>query len=234
MKRGRRFCSRISEARRTAFVPVKLGDQHGGSLIEIIGVLAILAIFAALILPRISGRNNTVARATNAVHEARVVQTLAEIQAIKSAIESHAAQSGSLAFPATSASNLPGGTDTHYDTLLVQKGFLSRPFNTKLGTRSVLRLVNVTGLSQSSTVYETPGAYDLDGDGRNDVVGVHYVVEALVFGVSKADAKALNDRLDGPAMGTGPAAANLTGKVIWNGGSPQAPREVHIYLTQGG
>jgi len=55
----------------------------------------------------------------------------------------------------------------------------------------------------------------------------------VIFGVTDADAKALNDRLDGAALGPEPQGNDLRGQAIWNGGPPDASREVHIYITRG-
>jgi hypothetical protein len=97
----------------------------------------------------------------------------------------------------------------------------------------LIRILDVSGLSAAAPGNGAPGAYDLNGDGQNDIVRERYVVEAVIFGVTDPDAKALNDQLDGPPLGADAQGNDLRGQVIWNGAPPQAPREVHIYIARG-
>src|SRR6185436_17543582 len=92
------------------------------------------------------------------------------------------------------------GSQDEYDALLLREGFLARPFTAKVGTHALVRLLNVSGLSASARVNGEHGAYDLDGDGQHDS-RERYVVEAVLFGVTDAEARALNDHLDGAALG---------------------------------
>ena len=68
--------------------------RNAFALIEVIGVLAILVILTFLLLPRISKRIDHAARVDDAVHDARVADTLIAIQAIKTAAQAHYAQFG--------------------------------------------------------------------------------------------------------------------------------------------
>ena len=206
--------------------------RNAFALIEIIGVLAILAILTFLLLPRISQRVKNAARVEDGVQDARVADTLIAIQSLKTAAQAHYAQFGTLG-PA--AGSVPAASESgdQYDALLLREGFLDRPFTAKVGTHALIRVADVSGLSATAPVNGAPGAYDLDGDGHNDIVRERYVVEAVIFGVTDADAKALNDRLDGPSLGADAPGNDLRGQVIWNGSPPHAPREVHIYVTRG-
>ena len=49
--------------------------------------------------------------------------------------------------------------------------------------------------------------------------------------MSEKEAKALNDGLDGPALGANPGEDDSRGMVTYRGGDPAQPREVHIYIT---
>jgi len=200
--------------------------RNAFTLTEIIGVLAILVILACLILPRIAKRVNHAGR-VGAVQDARVADTLFALQSLKAAAQARYGQFGTLGPAAGSESGDP------YDTLLLRETFLDRPFTAQVGTRSRVRLLNVSGLAATARVNDAPGAYDLDGDGRNDIVRERYVVEAVIFGVTDADAKALNDHLDGPALGADAQGNDLRGLVVWNGSPPDALREVHIHVARG-
>jgi len=202
-------------------------NRRAFALLEMIGVLAILVILTFLLLPRISKRLNRGAQAEGAVQDARVADALIAIQSLKTAAQAHYAQFGTLG-PAPGSGPAASESGDQYDALLLREGFLARPFTAKVGTRSLVRIINVSGLSATARVIGAPGAYDLDGDGHNDIVRERFVVEAVIFGVTDAEAKALNDRLDGPSP-----ADDLRGQVIWNGSPPQAPREVHIYVMRG-
>jgi hypothetical protein len=99
-----------------------------------------------------------------------------------------------------------------------------------MGTNASVRLVNVSGLSSGSAVDGVNGAYDLRGDGRNDVVGASFVLEAVIPAVTEAEARALNDRLDGPPLGAGPGADDLRGRVVYRRAGPGGHTELHIHI----
>lgn len=192
----------------------------GFSFIELIGVVAVLVILACLIIPRVINRQQkSPATVRRTVDEARIANAVLAMESLKSAAMARYSETGSLG-PVTNSS---------YDSQLLTGGFLSKPFDPELGTRSVVRLVNASALSSESPIFNTPGAYDLNGDGRNDVMGSHYVLETVIDGVTELEARALNDRLDGAALGGNVDSVDLKGRVIW---SPQS-RQLRIYITQG-
>lgn len=201
-------------------------NRNAFTLTEFIGVLAILVILACLVLPRITKRVNPAGRVA-AVQDARVADTLIALQSLKTAAQARSARFGTLGPTTGSESGDP------YDTLLLRETFLDRPFTSKVGPRSRVRILNGSGLAATARVLDAPGAYDLDGDGSNDIVRERYVVEVMLFGVTDADAKALNDHLDGPALGADAQGNDLRGQVVWNGSPPDALREVHIYVARG-
>jgi hypothetical protein len=99
-----------------------------------------------------------------------------------------------------------------------------------LGTNAMLRLRRLAGLTAASPSDCTNGAYDLDGDGRNDVLGGAFLVEAVIPQVREPDARALNDRLDGPRLGTGRGQSDSLGRVIYPKPATDGRTEVHIYI----
>jgi type II secretory pathway pseudopilin PulG len=198
------------------------------SAIELIGVLAILVILAAWLFPRMS-RTVGNAGVVQTVNDAKVTEALAALQAVRTAAAAHVAQYGSLA----SLKGIPltfSGTYDQFGQILLTEGLLERPFALSLGDQAFLRLVNVAGLSPASAVDGTSGAFDLDGDGKNDVAGASFVVEAVIPGVTEADAQALNDRLDGPR--NRPGADDLTGSIIYRHPPLGGRTEVHIYILR--
>ncbi len=203
--------------------------RGGFSFIELIGVLAVIAILACVLLPRISRRASP-ARVAGAVDQAKVDQVLASVQAIKTAASQHCARFGSLAsrngtpFPVAAAYD-------QYDAILLSEQLLERPFWSKLGTGATIRLLKIDRSSWAGRLGFVEGEFDLSGRGGNDVAGAAYLLEAVIPGVTEAEAEALNDGLDGPALGAGPGEDDSRGMVTYSGGNPAKPREVHIYIT---
>jgi competence protein ComGC len=203
--------------------------RGGFSFVELIGVLAVLAILACVVLPRISHQANP-AHVAGAVNQAQVDQVLASVQAIKTAAAQHCARFGSLA--SRKGTPFPvAATYDQYDAILLSEQLLDRPFWAKLGTRATVRLLKVNRSSWAGRLGFVEGVYDLSGRGGNDVAGAAYVLEAVISGVTEAEAEALNDGLDGPALGANAGEDDSRGKVTYRGGDPARPREVHIYIT---
>lgn len=191
-------------------------SRAGFSLVELIGVLAILVIRGVLIIPRILNRGGTV-HAAGAANQAQVDQVLASVQAIKAAAAQHCARFGSL----VSRNGTPftvSGSYHKYDSVLLSEQLLDRPFRVRLGAGATVRLVHVAG----------GGAFDLDGRGARGIAGVGYVLEVVIPGLSEDEARALNDGLDGPGLGANPGEEDTRGKVTYHGGGPGEPPEVHI------
>ena len=203
--------------------------QGGFSFVELIGVLAVIAILACVVVPRIS-RQADPARVAGAVNQAQVAEVLASVQAIQTAAAQHCARFGSLA--SRKGTPFPvAATYDQYDSILLSEQLLDRPFWSKLGTRATVRLMKIDRSSWAGRLGFVEGVYDLSGRGGNDVAGAAYLLEAVISGVTEAEAEALNDGLDGPALGANPGEDDSRGKVTYGGGDPAKPREVHIYIT---
>ena len=157
-------------------------------------------------------------------------QVLASVRAIKTAAAEHCARFGSLASRNGTPFAVPASFD-HYDSVLLSEQLLDRPFEARLGTSTTVRLLNVSGHSFEPSVGFVDGAYDLDGHGAG-LAGASYVLEAVISGVSETEAKALNDALDGPALGANPGEDDSRGQFTYRGGDPARAREVHIYIAQ--
>ena len=203
-------------------------NQRAVSVIELIGVLAILAILTALLLPRIS-RTVDKPDVVQTVNDAHLTEALVAVQTIQAAATMHLVQFGSLASLNGTPLTFSGTYDT-FSQVLLSEGLIERPFATRLGSNAFLRLVNVLGLSPATAVDGLNGAFDLDGDGKNDVIGASFLLEAVIPGVTVAEARALNDRLDGPQPN--PGANDLTGRVIYRNAELDGHTEVHIYITR--
>ena len=205
-------------------------NRRGFGALELISVLAILAILTALVLPRVL-RTTPPAQIPQTVNEAHITQALAELQALEPAIAAHVAQSGSLA----SRNGTPLAFSDSYDNfgqVLLSEGVIERPFWFNLGTNTTLRLVKLASVSSGTQFDALNGLYDLDGDGHNDMVGAAFVLEATIAGVHEVEASALNDRLDGPRLGARPGENDLVGRVVYLVAGPDGVTTVHIYITR--
>ncbi len=182
------------------------------TLIEVIGVITVIAILASLLLPIIFG----------AIRSASVTQTAASINSVRTACAAHSAFSPGLATdssispPALIALDGSDPRASQFDKVLVWESMLDSLFSPKIGD-SVLGPTNtrvqiVAGLSPNTAVSQDNAAYNLDGKGVNESSGA-VVIEAVITGVSLEDAKALNDLLDGGALGEDSNGNDFLGRV---------------------
>jgi prepilin-type N-terminal cleavage/methylation domain-containing protein len=226
---------RAANARRNAF-----------TLIEMIGVLAVIAILAAVLIPKVF----------QAINDSRVNNAAMSCQTVKTAIADHYAKFGGLAVdgratPPT-AITLPIGI---YDQILVGEAFLDKPFATKIGdgtANTLIEMDTADAVTQDPTAAAafTPAthiagraAFNLDGTGAT---GVNYnkvsgsaVVYAVITGVTLNDARDLNARIDGASVllgeggpggvATAGAESDISGRVKYTFAA--ATTTVYVYLT---
>jgi prepilin-type N-terminal cleavage/methylation domain-containing protein len=216
----------------TALPTNRARQMSGFTLIEMIGVLAVIAILAAVLIPKVF----------EAINNARVNNAAMSVNSMKTSCIDHYAKFGT--FP-TDGSTTPATTLTPpydaFDTVLVKEGLADKPFAVKIGdgttgaTGARVRIVpaattvgaNLDGLNAATAQYNLSGNTSQKGD----TIGT-WLVEAVITGVTLADARALNAAIDGTSTGMGEGAGNndFGGRVIYaaNGSNPV---EVHIYLT---
>jgi len=197
--------------------------RHAFTLIEMIGVLAVIAILASLLVPKIF----------ESINNAHMSQTVLSCQTIKTAVLEHYAKYLSLASSNGNNLTFAGGGGNNPQVLLAE-GLIDKPFSPMIGTTSTVQVVDISQVNQNKPL---GGAYDLDGDGNVDVLGANYLVEAVIYGATQADARAINDVIDGAALGElvhpRGQAVDEVGRVVYNNGSGpnSAVFEVHIYIT---
>ncbi len=202
-------------------------------LLELVGVLAIVTILATLVYRLLPGLQNQArqGQAVQIANEASVTEALVNVEAVKAATLEHCARFRSIASSNGTLLSVTGTYD-RYDRVLLAEGLLEKPFGARIGSDALVRMINVSGLSASTPVGADHGAYDLSGTGRNEVMGASYVVEAVFTDVTEADAKGLNDRLDGQALGADSlGGSDLRGRVVYALPRPGGLREVHVYIT---
>src|SRR5437867_2621032 len=133
---------------------LKKKEVKAFTLIEMIGVLAVIAILASLLIPKIF----------EAINNARVNNAIVSYNTVKAACMDHYAKFGGIdktvngaAVPAGAA---PGGAAAalaglaYYDEQLLNEGFLDKPYVVKVGTNSFADVVQPGSL-----------VWDLSGSG---------------------------------------------------------------------
>src|SRR6266404_923863 len=133
------------------------------TLIEMIGVLAVMAILASLLIPKIF----------EAMNNARVSEVQVTCQTIKTAALEHYGKF--LSFASSNGTPLtifPGGSYDTFDTLLLSEGLTDKPFAPRISETALIRIRNVSTYTVSTSLYSPDGfsAYDLDGDTHNDII----------------------------------------------------------------
>jgi prepilin-type N-terminal cleavage/methylation domain-containing protein len=192
-------------------------SSQGFTLIEMIGVLAVIAILASMLIPKIF----------EAINNAKVNNAAVSYNSVKTALADHYAKWGSLLSSNGTVFATNAAIALTYDKLLVSEGFMDKTFQVKIGTTNTHVQV-VGGQTSGATPTPTDSSYDLDGTGGNDASG-GVVVEAVITGVTENDARDLSLRLDGDALSTGAVGSDdILGRVKYATGSPTT---VYIYVT---
>ncbi len=233
---------------RTAAV-ARQASQHGRAvaftLIEVIGIMAVIAILAAVVVPRVLG----------AIQRSKVSSAAQSLGSLKSAITEYLVRSNAvpsrLGYDATNAATLGG----RFDADLLQAGLADRLFAPAIGQQTnesasgfsctaPTTSPTLTALLQRSHVRSAPGGaasltpvatsisninFDLDRNGSGDFAATQMVIYAYIPGVGVADATLLDQMLDGdtPTAGT----AELRGRCIQS--APDADNKVTIYVHLG-
>ena len=170
------------------------------TMVEMVGVLAVIAILASLLTPKIF----------SAINEARVSAAVGSLDAVKAATVSYYSKNGALP------------TNSTFDSLLVSLEFLERPFNCKLGNGDA-----VTGTGGQGG--PSSGGYKLDG-ATNMTAAAAVTVECVISNVAIVDAWALSLLMDGPDLSATTAVGtnDLRGRVEYSHTSGSG--NVYIYL----
>jgi len=212
-------------------------NQSGFTLIEMIGVLAVIAILAAVLIPKVF----------EAINNARVNNAAMTINSVKTACIDHYAKYGT--FPVDGVANAQLTPPVVFDPYLVKEGLMDKPFVVKIGdglpenpspatpTTSIVLVSTGAATQLPDGTVANEACFDLDGDGgttsaKNDAAGT-WVVMAIITGVQVADAQALNKAIDGSTPQLGEVAGNdFGGRVVYKKpANPGDPVTVYVYLT---
>ncbi len=203
MASGCRFCgwrqyqplvSRLAALAGMAILELMRRGAFG--LLELIGVLAILGILSAFVLPQLTRVAHSHLTAVQVSNEGHITEAVIAMQSLQAAVAAHVAQHGCL----PCLNGVPLKFSDTYDgfaQVLLTEGFIEKPFYLNLCTNSVLRLRKISSLVVGSPVDGSNGAYALDGTGKNNVLG-GVVLEAVLPGITDLVARELDERIDGP------------------------------------
>src|SRR5262245_55836311 len=210
-------------------------DYRGASaftLIEIIGVVAVIAILAAVLTPRV----------VSVIARGKVNATAQSLGSLKTATADYIAKNGSVPPRAGTGSTNAAVSMGRFDSDLVAGGFLERLFACSIGsqTNDLSALTGRTHVraltSASAAALTTPTAtvggdnFDLDrNDTTADFTTGQMVVAAFIPHASLTDAIALNKILDGDDnTGTG---ADITGRCIYSAVASDNTVTIYVYIA---
>ncbi len=209
--------------------------KRGFTLVEMIGVLAIIAVLAVVIAPKVF----------SAIRSSRINGTMVSIDAYKTAAAEFVGKYGTL--PVT-------GNNSRFDDLLITAGLVDERFSAKIGLQADVYAVdgadwtrNANGTwtaangadqraisriicrTSNTTVPNTAGGTNFRLDGTTNMSAGSRIVSAMIESVPEAEARELSERIDGPSLST-TAGADALGKVVYN--TPgNGVTDVYVYMT---
>jgi len=181
----------------------------GFTLIEMIGVLAVIALLAGMAVPRI----------VEAIRNARIQSTVVSLNTLRAAVAQYYAKHGTL-------QNLDANGA---DQKLLSEGFLDKPFESKVGREPDSSDDEYWVYCRNSA--NLPNSrYNLDGQGSIDTANAAYLVDVVLYNVSLEDAHNLSLAIDGDGDLSPSGSQDLKGRVVYkfNGNSSG---KVYIYIA---
>lgn len=186
----------------------------GYTLIEMIGVLTTISVLASLLVPKVF----------QAVNESKVNNAVVAYNTFKAATTAYYGKWGRFG-KAHGVAFAPGevpadGGFNLWDTqVLIPDRWVDNPFVLRIGdgvsgeANTRIRVMLAQPAGADITTDGSAAGYNLDGvpASKNVAVGT-YVVECVITGVSSADARDFNARIDGDALGEQPGTPKIDTK----------------------
>jgi len=201
---------------------------RGFTLVEMIGVLAVIAILAGMLIPKIF----------EAIRNSRINATLEAYNTLKAAVLENYAKWGRFAYGHdindTQNSQTTAATQQYtgssFDYILFKEGRIDAraadkiPLSTSGGTDNVYVNV-VAGKGNNGS------GYDLDGDGTAETANAAYTVELIIKSVAVQDAQDLSLRLDGKELSANDLTTTDTKGRVEYGTITDKKTDVYIYIA---
>lgn len=191
--------------------------QLGFTMVETIGVIVLIAILAAVIVPRVIG----------VIGRGKVNSTAQSVASIKTATMDYIGKNSSLPVRNGTGNTNGAVANGRFDADLVAGGFVEKLFTCGIGsqkwdtgaltTRTHLRTLTAASSAAVTAPTATAGGnnYDLDRDGATaDFTTAQVVASVFIPGVALTDAIALNKIIDGDSN-TG-AGADTLGRCMYS------------------
>lgn len=189
--------------------------QRGFTLMEMIGVIAVIAILASMATPMIF----------EAIRNARVAAFVEDVNVLRTAVATYYEDTGQ--FP----QHIP--TDSRDGRKLLSSNSTARPIGGWDGPYIEKEFENPFRENGYRSILSTANAnyqFDLDGDGNIDTSGVSVI---RVDNVSDSDAKRISDILDGDGdVASGDGAWNKAGRVKRFGVAGTHQSRLIIFLSR--
>lgn len=193
----------------------------GFTLVEMVGVLGVIAVLAGILIPKIFASLN----------EARINNAVTSYNTIQSATTTYFSKYGKFG-GIDGQTYADGVTVTNWDTaVLMVERLIDKPFGPRLADVANVVVSDCSGANVDVGAWNN--AYNLDNNtsyNKNDAFGSK-VVECVIYNITKEDAWELSMRIDGPSLSATnkTEASDLLGRVKYNiGGSLGA---VRIYVA---
>lgn len=204
-------------------------DTAGGfSLIEMVGVLSIIATLASLLVPRL----------LDVIHQARVMETASSYHSVRSAAVTYAARFGLLgdtqgrAFDF--ASNPPSAS--HWDRqVLFPLGLAEQSFRSRIAEQVIVQVRPTAGAETAPDGSNSSYRLTATPLVANHTAGAGAVLDVRLVNVAREDAQELNRLIDGPAANLGESVpgTDLEGRVKYDFSAVGVTgfADVYLYLT---
>lgn len=172
------------------------------TLIEMVGVLAVIALLGSLLVPKVFA----------AIENARLNQTVGSLNSLRMASVEYYVAYGRFG----GLGGGPLGTATnHWDSVLIAEGRLDAPFDTRMGNNPVVKVVRVPADTRAGA----NGCFNLSGMRGDELPEGSVVVLVSIEDVTANDALALSERIDGKDLSAVDASAKDTlGRVTYAAG----------------
>ena len=209
-------------------IPSRRRRDSGFTLVELIGVLAIIAVLSAMLVPQVLG----------IMSRSRVLDTVGSYGSIKAGAITYAAKYGLLGDATGAALDFSGAPPAalNWDgEVLFKLRLIDEPFRSRISTSAAVRVR--TTASAATAPDGSNAAYNLLGGAlsANQAAGAKNVLDVRLADVALEDARELNRHLDGdsPELGEAAQGTDLRGRVKYDFSASATPGmgDVYLYLT---